>query len=83
MKIVDLLVLQGAVVVELDIPLITEGIAVYYTLVPAEVSTDMARFDGLKYGLQHDTTDALSHNDYLATIRAEGFGDEVMRRILL
>lgn len=83
MKIVDLLVIQGAVVVELDIPLITEGIAVYYTLVPAEVSTDMARFDGLKYGLQHDTTDALSHNDYLATIRAEGFGDEVMRRILL
>lgn len=71
MTIVDILVSQGAIIVELDVPLITEGIAVYYTLVPAEVSTDMARFDGLKYGLQYDTHDATSHNAYLASIRME------------
>jgi aspartyl-tRNA(Asn)/glutamyl-tRNA(Gln) amidotransferase subunit A len=46
---VDKLVEQGAVIVELDIPLIDAGVSVYYTLVNAEVSTNMARFDGLKF----------------------------------
>ena len=71
MNVVDMLVTQGAIVVELDIPLITEGIAVYYTLVPAEVSTDMARFDGLKFGLQDDTSTFTSHNEYISQIREQ------------
>lgn len=80
---VDKLVAQWAVVVELDIPLINAWVSVYYTLVNAEVSTNMARFDGLKFGLQCDTNDASNHMEYLAKIRDEWFGSEVKRRILL
>lgn len=74
---------QGAVIIDLDIPLIDAGVSVYYTLVNSEVSSNLARFDGLKFGLQHDTRESSSHMDYLATIRGQGFGDEVKRRILL
>ena len=80
---IDGLVSQGAVVVELDIPFIDAWVSVYYTLVNAEVSTNMARFDGLKFWLQSDTIDATNHMEYLAKIRDEGFGSEVKRRILL
>lgn len=83
MNTIDKLVEQGAVVVELDIPLIDAGVSVYYTLVNAEVSTNMARFDGLKFWLQSDTNDATNHMEYLAKTRDEGFGSEVKRRILL
>lgn len=74
---------QGAIIIELDIPLIDAGISVYYTLVNSEVSSNLARFDGLKFGLQHDTHESKNHMDYLADIREQGFGDEVKRRILL
>jgi aspartyl-tRNA(Asn)/glutamyl-tRNA(Gln) amidotransferase subunit A len=80
---IDELVSQGALVVELDIPLIDAGVSVYYTLVNAEVSTNMARFDGLKFWLQSDTNDATNHMEYLAKTRDEWFGSEVKRRILL
>ena len=43
----------------------------------------MARFDGLKFGMQSDTNDATNHMEYLAKTRDEGFGSEVKRRILL
>jgi aspartyl-tRNA(Asn)/glutamyl-tRNA(Gln) amidotransferase subunit A len=52
-------------------------------LVNAEVSTNMARFDGLKFWLQSDTHDATNHMEYLAKTRDEWFGSEVKRRILL
>lgn len=74
---------QGAETVELDIPLLQSGVAVYYTLINSEVSSNLARFDGLKFGLQADTHDSNSHHEYISTIRAQGFGDEVIRRILL
>lgn len=74
---------QGAILVPLDIPLIDAGVSVYYTLVNSEVSSNLARFDGLKFGLQADTHESTSHHDYLSTIRNQGFGDEVKRRILL
>lgn len=80
---IDTLVQQWATIVELDIPLIDAGVSVYYTLVNSEVSSNMARFDGLKFGLQSDTNDSSSHNDYLAHTRGEWFGNEVKRRILL
>lgn len=80
---IDTLVAQWAVVVELDIPLIDAGVSVYYTLVNSEVSTNMARFDGLKFWLQSDTNDSKSHMEYLAQIRDQWFGSEVKRRILL
>lgn len=80
---VDRLVAQWAVVVELDIPLIDAWLSAYYTLVNSEASTNMARFDGLKFWLQQDTNDSKSHMEYLASIRAQWFGAEVKRRILL
>jgi aspartyl-tRNA(Asn)/glutamyl-tRNA(Gln) amidotransferase subunit A len=80
---VDKLVEQWAVVVELDIPLIDAWLSAYYTLVNSEASTNMARFDGLKFWLQQDTNDSKSHMEYLASIRDQWFGPEVKRRILL
>lgn len=70
-------------IVELDIPLIDAGISVYYTLVNSEVSSNLARFDGLKFGLQSDTKDSENHESYRSHLRDKGFGDEVKRRILL
>jgi len=58
-------------------------VAVYYVLVPAEVSTNLARFDGLRYGLQDDTSTFATIKDYYASVRDRGFGDEVKRRILM
>ena len=58
-------------------------VAVYYVLVPAEVSTNLARFDGLRYGLQDDTSTFATIKDYYASVRDRGFGDEVKRRIMI
>jgi hypothetical protein len=44
-------------------------VAVYYILMPAEVSTNLARFDGIRFGLQDDTSTFASIKDYYATIR--------------
>ncbi|MFZ2522085.1 MAG: Asp-tRNA(Asn)/Glu-tRNA(Gln) amidotransferase subunit GatA [Minisyncoccia bacterium] len=65
---------------EINIPSIEYSLAVYYIIMPAEVSSNMSRFDGVKYGLHVDGGDLLS--DYLKT-RREGFGKEVRRRILI
>lgn len=50
---------------------------------PAEVSTNLARFDGIRFGLQSDTMDVDTIQNYYKKIRSEWFGDEVKRRILL
>lgn len=73
---------QWVELVELDFPLIDAGVSAYYTLISAEISTNLARFDGLKYGQQLDTHDFSSHEEYLQTVRKE-FGEEVKRRILM
>lgn len=73
----------GYSVEEVDMPLLAYALSIYYTLMPAEVSTNLARFDGIKYGLQ---AESVGHDDitsYYQKIRSEGFGDEVKRRILL
>ena len=57
-----------------------KGLAAYYIVMPAEVSSNLARYDGMRYGLRVDGKDLME--DYLLT-RAEGFGEEVKRRILL
>jgi aspartyl-tRNA(Asn)/glutamyl-tRNA(Gln) amidotransferase subunit A len=64
-------------------PLLTSLIATYYIICPAEVSTNMARFDGLRYGLQSDTTLFDSLQDYYKYIRSNGFWKEVQKRILI
>ncbi|MDD5726341.1 MAG: Asp-tRNA(Asn)/Glu-tRNA(Gln) amidotransferase subunit GatA [Patescibacteria group bacterium] len=70
----------GAEMVEIDLPYADEALAVYYILMPCEVSANLARFDGMRYGLRKQ---GLPLFETYAQSRAEGFGDEVMRRILL
>ncbi len=71
----------GAEVVEISLPLIKYSIAVYYVIATAEASSNLARFDGVKYGYRAKDVNNL-YDMYVKT-RAQGFGDEVKRRIML
>lgn len=77
---VDRLSAAGAEVVEVSLPTVDIALSAYYLVAPAEASANLARFDGIRYGLRADgaTTEQL-----MARTRAEGFGPEVIRRILL
>jgi aspartyl-tRNA(Asn)/glutamyl-tRNA(Gln) amidotransferase subunit A len=70
----------GCEIKEVSLPNLTYSLAVYYTLIPAEVSSNLARFDGVRYGLRVDSKDMI--DDYFKT-RQVGFGAEVKRRIIL
>jgi aspartyl-tRNA(Asn)/glutamyl-tRNA(Gln) amidotransferase subunit A len=70
----------GFDIVEIDMPSFSYALAVYYVIMPAEVSTNLARFDGVKYGLHKDGVNSI--DDYFET-RREGFGPEARRRIML
>lgn len=65
-----------------DLPIVEFCIPTYYILVPAEVSTNMARFDGIRFWHQKNTKEFDTIYDYYATIRKEWFWEEVKRRIL-
>ncbi|SCA58870.1 Glutamyl-tRNA(Gln) amidotransferase subunit A [Chlamydiales bacterium SCGC AB-751-O23] len=71
----------GAQIVDVSLKLIDYAIAVYYILSTAEASTNLARFDGIRYG--HRSTEAKNLKDIYRLSRKEGFGTEVKRRILL
>jgi len=62
------------------VPAFTFGLTAYYIVAPAEASSNLARFDGVRYGLRVDGPDA---DAMFAATRTAGFGDEVKRRILL
>ena len=66
--------------VDVKLPLMKRGLAAYYVVMPAEVSSNLARYDGMRYGLRVSGNNLLE--DYEKT-RAQGFGAEVKRRILL
>lgn len=70
----------GAQVVEVDIPYTQEALAVYYVVMPCEVSSNMSRYDGIRYGARAAASTLLE--TYLAS-RSEGLGEEIQRRILL
>ena len=72
---------KGAVVEEFDLSLVEYAIPAYYTIASAEASSNLERFDGIKYGYRTPDFDGL-HNMYKKT-RSEGFGAEVKRRIML
>lgn len=72
---------KGAIVEEFDLSLVEYAIPAYYVIACAEASSNLARFDGVKYGYRTETYDGL-HNMYKKT-RSEGFGAEVKRRIML
>ena len=68
---------------EIDLPILDYVVSIYYTLMPAEVSTNLSRFDGIRFGLQKNTMDYKNIQDYYSAIRSEWFWEEVKRRILL
>ncbi len=70
----------GATVVELSIPEFRLGLSAYYILAPAEASSNLARYDGVRYGLRVDAENVTAMNE---ATRTAGFGDEVKRRIML
>ena len=70
----------GAEIVELSIPETRLGLSAYYLLAPAEASSNLARFDGVRYGLRVDAEDVTAMNEATRTL---GFGAEVKRRIML
>ncbi len=74
---------KGAIVEEVSMPTLPYAVATYYAIQPAEASTNLARFDGLKFWLQDDTFTYDNIKDYYKAIRSKGFGKEVQRRILL
>ena len=71
---------MGAKIKEISLPSTEHALAVYYIIMPAEISANLARFDGIKYGFSAGEKNLLEN--YLKT-RAEGFGDEPRRRIML
>ena len=77
----DLLQSLGAELVDVSCPRFNDGIATYYVIAPSEASANLARYDGVKYGFRAE--DASSLAAMTARSRAEGFGSEVQRRILI
>ena len=76
----DALARAGATVDEVAIPELMNGLAAYYLIAPAEASSNLSRYDGVRYGLRVDGPDVAIMN---ARTRASGFGPEVKRRIML
>lgn len=70
----------GAELVEVTLPTAKYGLSTYYLIAPAEASSNLARFDGIRYGLRVDGNDV---GDLYEKTRAAGFGPEVKRRILI
>ena len=77
---VEWLKAAGAEAVEVDLPHTSYALPTYYIVAPAECSSNLARYDGVRYGLRVEGEDL---NDMYARSRAAGFGDEVKRRILI
>jgi len=72
---------MGAVIVDCSMPSLKYAVAAYYLIASAEASSNLSRYDGIKYG--HRSEEGESYNDLICNSRSEGFGDEVKRRILL
>ena len=81
LKAADILKEKGAVVENFDLGLVDYAIPAYYVIASAEASSNLSRFDGVKYGYRTKEYEGL-HNMYKKT-RSEGFGPEVKRRIML
>jgi aspartyl-tRNA(Asn)/glutamyl-tRNA(Gln) amidotransferase subunit A len=77
----DLIQANGGEIVDIDLPNAGHGLSAYYVIAPAEASANLARFDGVRYGLRVDGDEDLGQM-YERT-RSQGFGAEVKRRIML
>jgi aspartyl-tRNA(Asn)/glutamyl-tRNA(Gln) amidotransferase subunit A len=80
-KAVQSLALKGAEIVEISLPHTEYAIATYYVIAPAEASSNLSRFDGIRYG--HRASNPVDILDLYKKSREEGFGPEVKRRIIL
>ena len=79
----DLLASLGAEIVEVDCPSFEFALAAYYLIAPSECSSNLARFDAMRYGLRTGDVDGASAEAVMAATRDAGFGREVKRRIIL
>jgi aspartyl-tRNA(Asn)/glutamyl-tRNA(Gln) amidotransferase subunit A len=80
---VEQLTAIGADVSEVDCPHFDHALAAYYLILPSEVSSNLARFDAMRYGLRVGDDGSRSADEVMSLTRAEGFGPEVKRRIML
>jgi aspartyl-tRNA(Asn)/glutamyl-tRNA(Gln) amidotransferase subunit A len=76
----ETLTAAGATLEPASVPAAVYGLSAYYLIAPAEASSNLARYDGVRYGLRVDADDTAAMN---TASRTEGFGDEVKRRIML
>lgn len=76
----DALAAAGAQIGEVSVPAAAYGLSAYYLIAPAEASSNLARYDGVRYGMRVDAPTTAEMN---AATRTAGFGDEVKRRIML
>ncbi len=76
----DTFAAAGARVEEISVPEVRLGLSAYYLIAPAEASSNLARYDGVRFGLRVDAEDTQAMN---TATRSAGFGDEVKRRIML
>ncbi len=79
----ELLVKAGAEVVEVSCPSFVHALAAYYLILPAEASSNLAKFDAMRFGLRVTPEGSPSAEDVMRATRDAGFGDEVKRRIIL
>ncbi len=82
-RAVETLTELGAEVVEVSCPHFEYGLAAYYLILPSEVSSNLARFDGMRYGLRAGDDGSHSAEQVMAATREAGFGAEVKRRIMI
>src|SRR5439155_609946 len=80
---VDLLESLGAKVVEVSCPHFSYALPAYYLIAPSECSSNLARFDAMRYGLRVGDDGTRSADEVMSLTRAQGFGAEVKRRIML
>jgi aspartyl-tRNA(Asn)/glutamyl-tRNA(Gln) amidotransferase subunit A len=79
----ELLRRAGAEIVEVSCPHFTYALAAYYLILPAEASSNLAKFDGMRFGLRVIPDDNPTAERVMSATRGQGFGDEVKRRIIL
>jgi len=73
---------QGAILQEVSLPMTKYALAVYYVSMPAELSANLARYDGIRFGIK-PSEDGSDLEEYYRNVRGEGFGDEIKRRIMI
>jgi aspartyl-tRNA(Asn)/glutamyl-tRNA(Gln) amidotransferase subunit A len=81
-KSIEIMKAEGAEIVNISLPNAKYALAVYYVIAPAEASSNLARYDGVRYGHRTNKDNLTLEEMYIYT-RSEGFGDEVKRRIMI